>query len=323
MSVPIISIQCFTYNHVAYIRQCLDGFIMQQTSYDFEAVVHDDASTDGTAEIVREYAEKYPDIIKPIFEIENQYSKKDGSLQRIMDKHCTGKYLAFCEGDDYWTDPLKLQKQVDYMESHPDCGMTYTDVKKYIHNSGEYQNSWCKQSTFEDMLLGNKVCTLSVCLRMDFYNNYIDEIRPYEKDWKMGDYPLWLFFFANSKPHFIDEVTGVYRVLTNSASHSTSFSQRESFIISSLNMVLFFAEKYNHAHMFPAIAKRFVDICLDNAYVFNKTPSVSLLNVLRKYRVTDVRVYVKSFLYCNTYIRNITKRIRVQTEKWHKHLYGK
>lgn len=112
----MVTIRCITYNHEPYIRQCLEGFIMQKTNFRFEAIVHDDASTDGTANIIREYAEKYPDIIKPIFETENQYSKLDGSIQRIMSEHIHGKYVAMCEGDDYWIDPLKLQKQVDFLE---------------------------------------------------------------------------------------------------------------------------------------------------------------------------------------------------------------
>ena len=117
----MVSIQCFTYNHEPYIRQCLEGFVMQKTNFRFEAIVHDDASTDGTATIIREYAEKYPDIIKPIFETENQYSKRDGSLDRIMDEACKGKYIALCEGDDYWTDPLHLMKQITFLENNSEC----------------------------------------------------------------------------------------------------------------------------------------------------------------------------------------------------------
>ena len=124
-----VTVRCITYNQKDYIRQCLDGFVMQRTNFCFEAIVHDDASTDGTDEIVREYAEKYPDIIKPIFETENQYSKHDGSLGRIMNAHTRGQYVAFCEGDDYWTDPLKLQKQADFLDANPQCSLTYHACK--------------------------------------------------------------------------------------------------------------------------------------------------------------------------------------------------
>lgn len=132
MSTPLVTIRCLVYNHEPYLRQCLDGFVMQKTNFPFEAIVHDDASTDRSAEIIREYAEKYPDIIKPIFETVNQYSKHDGSIQRIMNEHTRGKYVAMCEGDDYWIDPYKLQKQVDYLESHPEC--VYSCHRYYVYN---------------------------------------------------------------------------------------------------------------------------------------------------------------------------------------------
>ena len=113
---PILVIQTITYNHARYIRQALEGLVMQRTNFSFVAIVHDDASTDGTADIIREFESLYPDIIKPIYETENQYSKHDGSLGRIMREATDAyspKYIAMCEGDDYWTDPLKLQKQVE------------------------------------------------------------------------------------------------------------------------------------------------------------------------------------------------------------------
>lgn len=115
----LVAIECMVYNHEPYLRDCLDGFVMQQTDFPFVAVVHDDASTDKSADIIREYAAKYPDIICPIYETENQYSK--GTLSKVMNEavDATGaKYVALCEGDDYWTDPKKLQKQVWTFSKH-------------------------------------------------------------------------------------------------------------------------------------------------------------------------------------------------------------
>ena len=122
----MVSIRCLVYNQAQYVRRCLDGFVMQRTNFKFEAVVHDDASNDGTTDIIREYSLKYPDIIKPIYEECNQYSKHDGSIQRIMDSHMRGKYVAICEGDDYWIDPYKLQKEVDFLEANPEYGLIHT-----------------------------------------------------------------------------------------------------------------------------------------------------------------------------------------------------
>lgn len=117
----MVSIICNAYNHERYIAQCLDGFVMQKTNFAFEILVHDDASTDKTADIIREYEKKYPHLMKPIYQTENQYSK--GGVFRFQYPRVKGKYIAICEGDDYWTDPLKLQKQYDAMELHPEVDM--------------------------------------------------------------------------------------------------------------------------------------------------------------------------------------------------------
>ena len=139
MSAPLVSVRCLVYNHEPYLRQCLDGFVMQKTDFPFEAIVHDDASTDGSAAIIREYAEKYPDIIKPVYETENQYSKHDGSLVKAMNvaMHPDSKFIALCEGDDYWTDPDKLQMQVDFLESHPEYSMCFHQANTIVHETGE------------------------------------------------------------------------------------------------------------------------------------------------------------------------------------------
>ncbi len=126
---PLVSICTLAYNHEPYIRECLDGFLMQKTDFKFEVLIHDDASTDNTAKIIREYQEKYPDIIKPIYQTENQYWKNIGISRTYQYPRAKGKYIALCEGDDYWTDPYKLQKQVDFLEEHPDFSMCFHNGK--------------------------------------------------------------------------------------------------------------------------------------------------------------------------------------------------
>lgn len=119
----LVSICCLTYNHKNYIRQCLDGFVMQKTSFAFEVLVHEDASSDSTGEILMEYELKYPNLFRCVYQKENQFLKQN-TLVNILFRMAKGKYLALCEGDDYWTDPYKLQKQVDFLESNP----TYSAV---------------------------------------------------------------------------------------------------------------------------------------------------------------------------------------------------
>lgn len=124
MEPTVVTVFCITYNHEKFIRQALEGMVMQKTNFPFEVLVHDDASTDGTADIIREFEARYPEIIRPIYQTENQYSQGKRICEDIMLPRTKGKYIALCEGDDVWTDPLKLQKQVDFMESHPEFQAT-------------------------------------------------------------------------------------------------------------------------------------------------------------------------------------------------------
>lgn len=138
----MVSVCCLSYNHENYIRQCLDGIVMQQTSFRFEVLVHDDASTDKSQQIILEYAQKYPDIIKPILQKENQFRKGKGILGPFLCPKCTGKYVAFCECDDYWTDPLKLQKQVDFLEAHKEYIFCCHRFSIYEQNYNLYRKEY-------------------------------------------------------------------------------------------------------------------------------------------------------------------------------------
>lgn len=225
----MVTIRCIAYNQEKYIRDCLEGFVMQKTNFRFEAIVHDDASTDGTAAIIKEYAEKYPDIIKPILETENQYSKADGSLGRIMDEHTHGKYVAFCEGDDYWTDPLKLQKQVDFLESHPDCSLCFhnaimhwedgraedalfSHVENRIYTGVEIFQNWI-------------VPTASVVIR---YNKAYKEWRrkaAENKHFCYGDILCFLSASKCGKSYGMSDVMSVYRKQEGGAVYTYSIER--------------------------------------------------------------------------------------------------
>lgn len=211
----MVTIRCLVYNHEPYLRQCLDGFVMQQTNFRFEAIVHDDASTDGSAAIIREYAAKYPDIIKPIYETENQYSKRDGSIRRIMNEHTHGKYVAMCEGDDYWTDSLKLQKQVDFLESHPDFSMCTHRVYVYRQNSQRMEEDNNRQYS-EDFVYdldhfvareGWITQTLSL-----LYRRSALDLTEYYKYKKSKDVTLIYTLLKSGKGVMLNELMGVYRI---------------------------------------------------------------------------------------------------------------
>jgi glycosyltransferase involved in cell wall biosynthesis len=188
----MVSIDCTTYNHAPYIRQCLDGFLMQKINFPIEVLVHDDASTDGTADIIREYEQKYPDIIKPIYQSENQYSNGINNSLTYNFPRVRGKYIAFCEGDDYWVDPYKLQKQVDFLEKNSEYGMCYTKVKTYIQRRNKYLKKTFGGNSvaFSELIYDNTIPTLTVCLKKKLLRQYYKEIKPESKEWLMGDYPL-------------------------------------------------------------------------------------------------------------------------------------
>lgn len=134
---PLVSISCITYNHESYLRQCLDSFLMQKTTFPFEIVIHDDASTDDTGNIITEYAQRYPGMIYSLIQQENQFRKGEGSITaRFNLPRCRGKYIALCEGDDYWTDEYKLQKQVDLLEQYTQATMCVGLNKQYYEKNG-------------------------------------------------------------------------------------------------------------------------------------------------------------------------------------------
>jgi len=180
MEQPIVTVWCLAYNQKDFIRDALEGFVMQKTTFPFEVIVHDDASTDGTTAIVQEYARQYPEIIKPVIETENQWQK--GGLKYIIhimnEKYRNGKYIAFCEGDDYWTAPHKLQQQVDFLESHSEYSMCFHSAKKKYETKAR---AWINCENIEDrdydatdIFVNWTVPTASVMCRreaMEFYAN--------------------------------------------------------------------------------------------------------------------------------------------------------
>lgn len=173
MSNPLVSIACVTYNHEPFIRQCLEGFIMQQTDFDFEVVIHDDASTDGTKDVILEYCLKYPNLFRPIFQEQNRYIEGKGIFARFVFPECRGKYIAMCEGDDYWTDPLKLQKQVSLLENNLNyscsfhiCNVVDSFGNVLIENYPQCYKFEDSLISLENLILGSAIPqTLSVVFR--------------------------------------------------------------------------------------------------------------------------------------------------------------
>lgn len=230
-TVPLVSIDCITYNHENFIRDAIEGFLMQKTTFPVEILIHDDASTDKTADIIREYENKYPDIIKPIYQFDNKYSKGISVSETYNFPRARGKYIAMCEGDDYWTDPSKLQKQVDFLEVNSDCSLCF-HASKHIKNNNlnDYSihkpRSIPKDNRFEmkDVILGGGgfMATNS----MVFHREHILERPIWMDKAPVGDGPLMLLLATKGKIGYIDEVMSVYRVMSSSTSWSASMQDR-------------------------------------------------------------------------------------------------
>lgn len=211
---PLVSIICTTFNHVRYIEYAISGFLSQITSFPFEIIIHDDASTDGTADIVREYAELYPNIINAIIQQENLYSrnlKRDSYVFPLLN----GKYLAHCEGDDYWTDPDKLQKQVDILESDPGCSMCCHRAQ-ILYEDGSTRltpDFGCLHPFPENRIFyqgGSSVATATMVARKELYIN-----RPeWGKSSPVGDMPLKLWYSENGRIAYLPDVMAVRRLGT-------------------------------------------------------------------------------------------------------------
>lgn len=220
-----VSIICNAYNHEAYIADALEGFVMQKTTFPFEVLVHDDASTDNTAQIIREYEKKYPQLIKPIYETENQYSKRDGSVARIQYGRARGDYIALCEGDDYWTDPLKLQKQFDAMERNPQVDMCAHQASMYDCRVGKVTRvltpvQESRILTADEVIRGGGGHFATNSL---FYRKTLQENKPIFRQYLNLDYSLQIHGALRGGILFLNDNMSVYRLMTNG-----SWTQRTS-----------------------------------------------------------------------------------------------
>ena len=213
-----ISIYCQTYNHAPYIRDAIEGFLAQKTEYSYHIFIYDDASNDGTSDIIKEYKNNYPDKITLYRPAQNSYKEEIQNgfrgREQLKKKYLTGKYIALCEGDDYWIDPHKLQTQIDYMEIHPECIMTVHDAWRIDCQTGEKK----KHSNFEtdgylsieDIIIkgAGGLPTASFVVRKDAF--FWDDKFP---RCGVGDWPQQLFSITKGKIYYFDKKMAVYRYM--------------------------------------------------------------------------------------------------------------
>lgn len=271
---PLVTVRTSTYQHGAYIKECIEGVLNQKTKFNFEYIIGEDYSTDGTREIVFEYAKKYPDIIRVITADYNVGSKANGRRCILAAR---GKYMATLEGDDYWIDPLKLQKQVDFLEKNEDYGLVFTDADHLIEETGQIIHSYDKTHK-RKIPSGNVINTLlysnpyKTCTSLYKTEDILDfsEKTVNVKDNIMGDIELWLYIANKSKVAYLPVSTTVYRVQKKSASHFLQIEKAESFAKNRVDISLKFAKENNLPIDMKKLKRNYTNTMIKFCIVNNK-----------------------------------------------------
>ena len=250
----LVSISCITYNQKPYVKDCFEGFLSQKTNFNYEILVNDDASTDGTVEIIKYYENKYPSIFKIIYQNENQYSKGVRGMHKTFNfNRSKGKYIAVCDGDDYWKDPLKLQKQVDFLENNKKYAFTFHAV--YVKN--EIPNLKYSYPTppkailnFNDILKKHYIPTCSLVFNKKFLPKPTPE---FLNNCSMADIPLELLLANNGRIYYMNKEMAVYRKHQNSITLKPSqiINGRKNYIYVYYNVLKYIFPK----HFFPLCLK--------------------------------------------------------------------
>jgi glycosyltransferase involved in cell wall biosynthesis len=210
-TVPVVSIKCITYQHVNFIRDAIEGFLMQETTFPVEILIHDDASTDGTADIVRQYQAKYPQLIRTVLQTVNQHSQGT-KFAKFLNPLLRGEFIALCEGDDYWTSSQKLQRQVEVLDADRYAVGAFHQAEMRGRD-GEFLDFVSPTSnasvlSFEDIVLVNNRATCSMLYRSKSRSS---ESLSWAKSLPMGDWPLQVELAASGYWRFLDENMAVYR----------------------------------------------------------------------------------------------------------------
>jgi glycosyltransferase involved in cell wall biosynthesis len=264
-----------TYNHAPYIAQAIEGVLMQKTNFHFELIIGEDCSTDGTREIVFDYAKRYPEVIRVITSEKNIGARRN-SLR--TDEYCKGKYIALCEGDDYWLCDNKLQMQVGYLEEHPQVGLVHGEINlinlfegvtiERFHESRNAANTKTISDLFYEILLSNYlVRTCTVCMRKDLYQE-IKENDPgifKTERFLLGDTPLWLEMSKLTEFYYIDKTLAAYRKHEGGVSGLKDSFKYVNFEISVLDMIVYYIKKYHYARKVP---RRYLDVRVNNILGF-------------------------------------------------------
>lgn len=249
MKEPVmVSVLCATYNHENFIKEALEGMLAQKVNFSYEIIIHDDASTDGTVNIIKSYEEKYPNIIKPIYQEKNQFSQGIKITNSFLLPRVSGKYIAMCAGDDYWIDDEKLQKQISFLEEHPEYSMSLHNAVRYNDRTGEKT----LLNTFEADGEYSQEKQIQVGLGTDFpaYSSYVlrasllKDMPEFFGNANVLDYPLRQYYASKGKVYYFHKPMSVYRVATPQSYMSIAEKNQQFYNEYAIGMIGFF-EKLN------------------------------------------------------------------------------
>lgn len=298
---PVVYVSCATYNHAPYIRRCLDGFVMQKTSFPFRVIVHDDASTDGTTEIVREYKNKYPELFYVIIQETNKYSTGVKIGEKYINPLLDGKYVATCEGDDCWTSADKLQKQYDYMESHPECSICVHNAV-FVDEGKKIERIYPNESNDKDFSIDEVIirgaglfATNSFFVRTEYYVNrpscfYCPGV---------GDYQIVMYATINGSCHFLSDVMSRYNFGVQGSWTERVWKNKTKRIIHFVDMVTMLHrvdKEYNRKYRQPISVKikqleSEIYTLLDDHVHFSNEEKAKVLTYIVKHALLRSRIY--------------------------------
>jgi glycosyltransferase involved in cell wall biosynthesis len=288
MNKPLVSVHMLTYNQAPYVAKAIECVLAQKTSFPFELVIGEDCSTDGTREMVFDYAKRFPEIIRVITSDRNVGMRENANR---VNAALRGKYIGWCEGDDYWQRQDKLQLQVDYLESHPDCGLVHSDQNRYFeeHNIliknyyNETKNLPPEIYNIFEGWNGHHILTCTVMARKELVDKVKDDVNIYNNKAYIGglDIPLFIELSMLAKCGYINESLATYTVRINSACHFTDYAKQTRFSMSVFGAYLYLAKKYHASAEEKILMKRYIDASL-NCALWNSDSELAKSSIKNK-----------------------------------------
>lgn len=240
-----VSIVCIVFNQERYIEETIKSFLLQRTTFAIEIIIHDDVSSDASVAIIEKYKSLYPRLIKPIIASENQFSQY--MCKPIVNclKVAKSPYIALCEGDDYWVDNSKLQKQAEILSNNKYISLVHTNSYDFnvTKDKKETSNIPSKINTTMSLMTRNRIRTLTTMFRSSDYLRFSSENEVEVKKWLLGDWPLWIYLSTIGDIYLLNDTTSVYRVLDESLSHSKDLNKLNLFRQSTFEMRVYLIHK--------------------------------------------------------------------------------